>query len=53
MNALKRLWKDEEGQDMVEYGLLVALIGVVVAGVIPALTTAIAGTFTAAETAMS
>lgn len=27
---LKRLWKDEGGQGMVEYGLILALIAVVV-----------------------
>jgi pilus assembly protein Flp/PilA len=26
MNFLKRLWKDEEGQDLIEYGLLLVLI---------------------------
>lgn len=26
MNILKRFWKEEEGQDLVEYGLLVVLI---------------------------
>jgi len=25
---MKRLWREEEGQDLVEYGLLVILIGV-------------------------
>ena len=25
-NLLKRLWQEEEGQDLVEYGLLVVLI---------------------------
>ena len=26
MNILKRLWQEEEGQDLVEFGLLVVLI---------------------------
>lgn len=26
MKLLKKLWKEEEGQDLVEYGLLVVLI---------------------------
>ena len=26
-NMLKKLWQEEEGQDLVEYGLLVVLIG--------------------------
>ena len=25
-NLLKRLWKEEEGQDLVEYGLLIVLV---------------------------
>ncbi len=25
-NLLKRLWQEEEGQDLVEYGLLVVLV---------------------------
>jgi len=29
MEFLKRLWKDEEGQGMVEYGLIIALVSVV------------------------
>ena len=29
MNFLKKLWKDEEGQDLIEYGLLLALITLV------------------------
>ncbi len=30
MNLLKRLYKDEEGQAMAEYGLVLALVAVVV-----------------------
>ena len=26
VNIMKRLWKDEEGQDLVEYGLLLLLV---------------------------
>lgn len=29
MNLVKRLWKEEEGQGMVEYGLIIALVSVV------------------------
>lgn len=28
MNMLKRLWKEEEGQGMTEYGLIIALVAV-------------------------
>lgn len=30
MELFKRLWNDEEGQGMVEYGLIIALISIVV-----------------------
>ena len=26
MNLMKRLWKEEEGQDLIEYALLMALV---------------------------
>ena len=29
MNMLKRLWKEEEGQALTEYGLIIGLIAVV------------------------
>lgn len=29
MNLVKKLWQEEEGQGMVEYGLIIALISVV------------------------
>lgn len=28
MNLVKRLWKEEEGQGMVEYGLIIALVSI-------------------------
>lgn len=34
MNMLKKLWNDEAGQGMVEYGLILALVAVVVIGVL-------------------
>ena len=52
-NVLMRLWKEEEGQDLIEYALLVALIGLVVAAAIPALATASTGVYTRAETALT
>lgn len=30
LNLLRRLWKEEEGQGMVEYGLIIALISIAV-----------------------
>ena len=34
MAVLNRLWKDESGQGMVEYGLIIALVSVAVIGVL-------------------
>ena len=28
LNQLKRLWKEEDGQGMVEYGLIIALVSI-------------------------
>ena len=40
MNLLKRLWQEEEGQDLVEYGLLLVLVSLgAVAAIIHRLTT--------------
>jgi Flp pilus assembly pilin Flp len=44
--------RDERGQDMIEYVLLAALVGLVVAAAIPALTTAIGAEFTAIAAAL-
>jgi len=40
-NLMIRLWKEEEGQDRVEYGLTVALVGLAVTEGITSLATAI------------
>ena len=47
-NFILRLWKEEEGQDLIEYVLLVALIALLVAATFPALAAAITGVFTKA-----
>ena len=52
-SMLMRLWKEEEGQDLIEYAMLVALIALVVAAAFPALATAIVGVYTSAETCMA
>ncbi len=44
-NTWMRLVKDESGQTMVEYGLLIALISIAVIGVLIALGPRIAGFF--------
>jgi pilus assembly protein Flp/PilA len=46
MKALfTRFVREEDGQDMIEYALLAALIAVVIAAVLPGLATAISDTF--------
>ena len=50
---LTRLWKEEEGQDLNEYALLVALIALGVAAVFPALANAIVLTFSDATNCMN
>jgi pilus assembly protein Flp/PilA len=46
MKLIKRLWVDEEGQDLVEYGLLVALVALAATAGMNTLATAINTTFT-------
>ncbi|MHB8171483.1 MAG: Flp family type IVb pilin [Thermincolia bacterium] len=45
LNMLKRLWKDEEGQGMTEYGLILGLIAVVVIGLLTTMGTDIRAKF--------
>ena len=42
---LKNFWKNEEGQGMVEYGLIIALIAVVVIAALGSLSGSISGIF--------
>ena len=44
-HILMGLWKEEEGQDLIEYVLLVALIALLVAASFPALASAIVAQF--------
>jgi pilus assembly protein Flp/PilA len=44
--------RDESGQGMIEYGLLVALISVVAIGVITAIGTGLVGNFQSVENAL-
>jgi pilus assembly protein Flp/PilA len=53
MNIMKRLWKEEEGQDLLEYALLIVLIVLVAAAAINPLGTAIAKVYTSANTCIS
>lgn len=34
MEFLKKLWSDEEGQGMIEYGLIIALVSIAVIAVL-------------------
>ncbi|MCR4401985.1 MAG: Flp family type IVb pilin [Firmicutes bacterium] len=52
MALLKRLFKEEDGQGMVEYGLIIALVAVVLIGALVALRGGLQGIFTRAQTAL-
>jgi pilus assembly protein Flp/PilA len=52
-NILKRLWKEEEGQDLIEYALLVALIALVAVAVFPPIGTSIRNIFVNANNCLS
>jgi pilus assembly protein Flp/PilA len=52
-NILNRLWKEEEGQDLLEYALLIVLIVLVAVTTINPLGTKIAAVFTSANTAIT
>jgi len=47
---LKRLWQEEEGQDLVEYGLLVVLIALFAIAAMGKLATAVSSVFSQAAT---
>ena len=44
-NMLARLWKEEEGQDLTEYALLLVLVALAAIGSLTPLATAINNTF--------
>ncbi len=46
MEFLKRLWNDEEGQGMVEYGLIIALVSIAAIVALGFLGTALSNKFT-------
>jgi pilus assembly protein Flp/PilA len=50
---LKRLWQEEDGQDLVEYGLLVALVALVAVTAMNSLAVAIGSTLGAATNALN
>jgi Flp pilus assembly pilin Flp len=49
-NMLMRLWKDEEGQDLLEYALLIALVVLIAAATVSPLGKTIANVYTSANT---
>jgi Flp pilus assembly pilin Flp len=50
---IKRFVRDDEGQDLVEYVLLVSLIALAVAAAFPPVTTAISAVFTRVQTSLA
>lgn len=50
IQLMSALWKDESGQDMAEYALLLVLIAAIVAAAVVAMRTAIINAFTNATT---
>ena len=50
---LARLWKEEEGQDLTEYALLLVLVALAAVGALSPLATAINGVFKNAGTALN
>jgi pilus assembly protein Flp/PilA len=50
MNFLKKLWQEEEGQDLVEYALLLVLVALAATAGMTTLATAINSTFGSAAT---
>ena len=49
---IARFFKDESGATAIEYGLIVALIAVVIIGAVTAIGTTLNGTFTSVEEAL-
>ena len=52
-NIVRRLWEEEEGQDLVEYGLLVVLVSLAAVAAMRGLASAISGVFPTASSSMS
>jgi len=52
-NLLKRLWKEEDGQDLIEYALLVALVALAATAGMNALASAINTQFTNLGTSLT
>jgi pilus assembly protein Flp/PilA len=52
-NLLVRLWKEEEGQDLTQYALLLVLLALAASAALSALAAAIKGVFSNAATNLS
>ncbi len=52
-DVMKRLWKEEEGQDLVEYGLLVVLISLFAVAAMQSLASGISDAFSNASAQMT
>lgn len=52
-NITKRLWKEEEGQDLVEYGLLIVLIALFAVAAMSSLASGISDAFSNASAQMT
>lgn len=52
-NFLQRLWKEEKGQDLVEYALLVTLIALTLTASMNGVATALSNVFSSASTSLS
>ncbi|RVT91544.1 Flp family type IVb pilin [Rhodovarius crocodyli] len=50
---IKRLWRDESGASAIEYGLVAALIGVVIAATARGIGTQLTTLFTSIQTALT
>ncbi|MDP3001372.1 MAG: Flp family type IVb pilin [Bryobacterales bacterium] len=50
MNWIMKLWRDEQGQDLVEYTLLLAFVALVSAGLLTTIGQSVSGIWTSADT---
>lgn len=52
-NLLKRLWQEDDGQDLTEYALLVVLIALAAVGAMKGLANAISAAFSSVVSGLS
>lgn len=53
MEIMRRLFKEEEGQGMIEYALILGIIAVGIVTIFPGIRTAISGIFTKISAALT